>query len=250
MDVVECLRFVNGKGFCSVDRDKLFGENITNWAKPPRDGIYIAPWKKLWDESNPTDPQIPTGAPMYVDVRNSRGIKSRFCFLGSIDGESTSLKTPGQVLVDSHWKLPTPSMCISTDAGSMHPRQCDTEKKMHHMPQFREWVDEQKSEQATSAALVTQKNQTERSSFADNDVVPAGGAVGDDDDDAAAAGDTSRRRRRRSMAGPRHARSSKSTARAASLSSPTSSASPLPRGRRSSRSSTPRPSWATARSTT
>ena len=145
VDVVACLRFINKRGYLSLDREKLFSESIVNWAKPPRDGVEIQPWKKIWDPENPNAPQIPEGPPMYVDVRDSRGKVAKVAFLGACNDDNPRLQTPSEILLKM-WKLVGPSMCISTDAGSMHPMQCDSTKMMHNLPQFKEWVIEQEAD--------------------------------------------------------------------------------------------------------
>ena len=149
VDVVDCLRFVNARGFMQIPKAKLFDEGIINWSKPPRDGVEIAAWKKVWDSSNPNDPRIPEGPPTYVNIRNTRGAKATVTFLGAVDDDHPNLAQPPEVLLDT-WKLPPPAMCIVTDAGSMHPRQCDSINKMHNLPQFHEWVEEQSGHAAAN----------------------------------------------------------------------------------------------------
>ena len=162
VNIVDCLRFVNQRGFlqkvASVN-EKVFGESVVNWAKPPRQGVNLAAWKSMWDESNPSDPVLPSGGAQYITVRNARGVKSHMCFLGGTDGEDNpDLPKPPEVLLQGGpagtadaWRLKAPSMCVATDAGSMHPCLCDSINKMHNLPQFREWVSEQLENKAEEA---------------------------------------------------------------------------------------------------
>ena len=97
VDVVDCLRFINARGFCRLENLQIFTDGVVNWARPPSDGVQVPTWKLLWDEANPNNPATPKGAPTYVTIRNSRGVKANVAFLGSIDDENANLSTPPQV---------------------------------------------------------------------------------------------------------------------------------------------------------
>jgi len=76
-----------------------------------------------------------------------RGRRASIAFLGA-HSDTGTLATPSEI-VGQVWKIsPAPSLCINTDAGSMHPRQCDSINMMCNLPNFKEWVEQQRPEGA------------------------------------------------------------------------------------------------------
>jgi len=134
VDKIDVLRYINWRGFMQAAPDVLIEIEVTNWVKPLPDGV-AAPlrWTKVWDGD------FPEGQPTYINVRDPRGRKASLAFLGAIDDNTPSLASPAQLFHDV-WKLPRPAMLITTDAGSMHPRQFDSVSRMANLPQLREWV--------------------------------------------------------------------------------------------------------------
>lgn len=128
-DVVDILRYVNRRGFVSIETDTLVSDDVTQWPKPDQGGKK---WEQLWGEP------LPSAGPTFVNVRDYRGRKAHIAFIG-YPNEEGQWKSPSDILLEQ-WKLPKPSMCTVLDAGSMHPRKCDTENMMANLPQYKEWL--------------------------------------------------------------------------------------------------------------
>ena len=151
LNVVEMLRYVNWRGFVQIDAATLLSAGpprVIDWTRPPDEPPFIPNWRLLWkakaEELEHDEPKFPRGPPTYFDARDTRGRTARVAFLGSIDrkgGSATAtLRTPAELLTGPVWQLPAPSMCISADAGSLHPRRLDSIDMMAHLPQYKEWV--------------------------------------------------------------------------------------------------------------
>ena len=154
LDQVALFAYVNDRGFVEYDAEEVI--RLVTWVPPDNDGGRPAAWKVLWGLSEP----IPTGAPWYATIRDARGRRANLAFLGSVldDGTAPSLAPPSEVM--GTWKVQKPAMCITVDAGSMHPRQLDSINRMANLPQFHEWVAQQtgdggKKSKADSAAVAT-----------------------------------------------------------------------------------------------
>jgi hypothetical protein len=133
VNVIEVIRYVNAAGYISVDATSIMSSSVTNWNKPPPDGRAVANWKKMWEG------ELPSGPPTYVDlIVRPRGRKARMAFLGSPDdsGANPTLKAPPEIF-QGQWNLTPPSNICNADAGSMHPRQCDSINRMANLPQVR-----------------------------------------------------------------------------------------------------------------
>lgn len=153
VNVVDVMRYVNWRGFVKVDASALLAANapltyapkVVDWRKPPEELVKVPNWRLMWqaweDEYEYDEPRFPGGAPTYVSLRDMRGRPFKMAFLGSIDGQNPGMRKPGDVLCGPVWRLPRPRMCIASDAGSMHPRQCDSINMMCHLPQHKEWID-------------------------------------------------------------------------------------------------------------
>ena len=134
VDHIRVLQYVNQRGFTSFRAEAVVG--VVAWEPPSDDEAVTPPWREVWG----VEDEVPTGTPWFATLRDSRGRRTKLAFLGSItsDGSAPSLATPSQVM--DTWKVPKPSLCVITDAGSMHPRSCDSIDKMVNLPQFNEWV--------------------------------------------------------------------------------------------------------------
>ena len=137
LDPVAVLAYVNKKGFIAYDEKQLV--SVIDWTTPETDSPKNADWRVIWGLHD----RIPEGQPWYANIRDSRGRRAKLAFLGSVvDGDPTAdeLAKVSEVLTKSEWKVPAPAMCITVDAGSMHPRQLDSINRMAHLPQYNEWV--------------------------------------------------------------------------------------------------------------
>ena len=132
---IEALRYVNWRGFLQMTVEGLVHDaSVVDWKKPLPDGVAAPPrWTKIWSG------ETPQGSASYVSIRDPKGRKFKLAFLGAIDDNYPNLTTPSTIFLDT-WKVPKPATLISADAGSMHPRQFDSENRMAHLPQFHEWV--------------------------------------------------------------------------------------------------------------
>ena len=134
LDAVELINYVHANGFISVDTASV--NAAIEWTPPTADDADTeAGWRTQWGSENP----IPEGGAWYATLRDHRGNRMQIAFLGSVDGPNPSLTLPSQIMI-RQWKRPKPAMAIVVDAGSMHPRQCDSISRMCHLPQYQEWV--------------------------------------------------------------------------------------------------------------
>ena len=134
IDAVDVLRCVNQHGFMHADAAALLSTDVIDWKKPIPGGKVPRPWTKLWDGP------LPSGLPTYVNVRDLKGRKASIAFLGTATDSATSRMLTAEEVLVGQWKLTPPGICISADAGSMHPRQADAISMLANLPQFSEWV--------------------------------------------------------------------------------------------------------------
>lgn len=135
-DQVQIIKYINSKGFLTYKEAEL--ANAIEWMPPADKDSESSGWRTLWGRE-----AVPSGAAWYATLRDRRGAKVKVAFLGSVteDGASPMLQPPSALTL-KQWKLPKPNMCITVDAGSMHPRSCDETHRMANLPQFSEWVNE------------------------------------------------------------------------------------------------------------
>ena len=130
---------------------------VVEWTRPPEELAQVAKWRLMWkawgDEFEYDNHHFPVGASTYVNLRDLRGRTCKLAYLGSAD-DYAPLQTPAEVLLGPAWRLPKPAMCIGTDAGSMHPRQCDSINMMCNLPQYKEYVEVAAAEAAAKAEQV------------------------------------------------------------------------------------------------
>ena len=110
LDQVELLRYVASKGFVTYDNDGL---DVAVDFSPPIEESGVPKWRELWGEGD-----TPTGKPWYAVLRDARGARTQFCFLGSQTDDSPELAVPSSI-VCKQWKRPQPAIMIVADAGSM-----------------------------------------------------------------------------------------------------------------------------------
>lgn len=162
VDIIDVLRYINWRGFMQVDATVLLSPNpkvkVVDWRRPAEENAKIPGWRRIWrsweNDFGHDEPRFPTGASTYVSARDMRGRPFKLAFLGSADASHPNpmMPKPTDVLLGPVWKLPKPQMCLTTDAGSMHPRQPDSINMMHNLPQYREWVEASLATQAAQAA--------------------------------------------------------------------------------------------------
>lgn len=140
-DCIDMLRYVSRCGFVHVEPLVLLAPNVTDWKRPPPQEAVKARWNTLWEGGEPSGP------PTYVNVRDARGRRASIAFLGS----AADLHTPADIC-RVQWNLAIPSVAITCDAGSTHPRMCDSINMMCNLPQYAEWVAESEGAAAEEAA--------------------------------------------------------------------------------------------------
>lgn len=134
LDRIEIITYVAERGFVTYEADALMSEDCVSWAPPAAEETTTttaARWRDAWGEG-----EMPLGKAWYATLSKQRGGRCKIAFLGSSTPDAPLLSRPSDL--SKAWKLPSPSMLVSADAGSMHPTQCDSMNRMAHLPQFHE----------------------------------------------------------------------------------------------------------------